>query len=117
MKFKTLAVFLFFGIFVSKGIAQQTDQRIYDIIEEISKSRIEHDVKKLAGFGTRNTFSDTLSETRGIGAARRWIKFQFDSISDSCEGCLDVFYQKDFVTKEDGARVPKPAWVVNVVAI
>ncbi len=117
MKFKTLAAFFCFGIFISKGIAQQTDQRIYDIIEEISAARIEHDVKKLAGFGTRNTFSDTVSQTRGIGAARRWIKSQFDSISESCEGCLDVFYQKDFVTKKDGARVPKPAWVVNVVAI
>ncbi|SFU73773.1 Peptidase family M28 [Pustulibacterium marinum] len=117
MKLKTFAVLFIFGIFISKGIAQQTDQRIYDIIDHISADRIEHDIKKLAGFGTRNTFSDTVSQTRGIGAARRWIKSQFDSISESCEDCLDVFYQKDYVTKEDGARVPKPAWVVNVVAI
>ncbi len=95
----------------------QTDQRLYDIIEAVSEERIENDIRTLANFGTRNTFSDTISETRGIGAARRWIKGEFDKISDNCDDCLDVFYQKDFVTKEGNRRVPKDAWVVNVVAI
>ena len=68
-------------------------------------------------FGTRNTFSDTISQTRGIGAARRWIKSEFDKISSDCENCLNVFYQKDLVTKEGNRRVPHDAYVVNVVAI
>lgn len=97
--------------------SQQTDTRIYDIIEEVSADRIEKDIRKLAGFGTRNTFSDTLSDTRGIGAARRWIKAEFDKISAECNNCLDVFYQKDLVTTEDGDRVPHDTWVVNVVAV
>lgn len=95
----------------------QTDARIYDIIDAVSADRIEKDIRTLAGFGTRNTFSDTISETRGIGAARRWIKAEFEKISEGCNGCLDVFYQKDLVTTEDGDRVPHDAWVVNVVAI
>lgn len=95
----------------------QTDQRLYDIIDAVSEERIENDIRTLANFGTRNTFSDTISETRGIGAARRWIKGEFDKISDNCDDCLHVFYQKDFVTKEGNRRVPKDAWVVNVVAI
>lgn len=95
----------------------QTDQRLYDIIEAVSEERIENDIRTLANFGTRNTFSDTISETRGIGAARRWIKGEFDKVSDNCNDCLHVFYQKDFVTKEGNRRVPKDAWVVNVVAI
>ena len=37
-------------------------------------ARIRADVDRLAGFGTRHSFSDTVSETRGIGAARRWIE-------------------------------------------
>lgn len=61
--------------------AQQTDERIYQIIEDVSADRIESDIKTLAGFGTRNTFSDTVSDTRGIGAARRWIKSEFENIS------------------------------------
>lgn len=95
----------------------QVDLRIYEIIEAVSADRLEADVKKLAGFGTRNTFSDTLSETRGIGAARRWIKSKFENISSDCNNCLEVFYQKDLVTKEGNSRVPKDAWVVNVVAV
>ncbi|RNL86313.1 M28 family peptidase [Sinomicrobium pectinilyticum] len=95
----------------------QTDPRIYDIIDAVSAKRIEKDIRTLAGFGTRNTFSDTISETRGIGAARRWIKAEFDKISEDCNDCLEVFYQKDLVTPKDGSRVPHDAWVVNVVAI
>lgn len=95
----------------------QTNQKMYDIINAVSAERIENDIRTLANFGTRNTFSDTVSDTRGIGAARRWIKNEFEKISANCNNCLDVFYQKDFVTKEGNNRVPKDAWVVNVVAI
>ena len=93
------------------------DLRMYDIIQEVSADRLENDVRTLANFGTRNTFSDTVSTSRGIGAARRWIKAQFDQISADCDGCLEVFYQKDLVTKEGNRRVPHDAWVVNVVAV
>ncbi|RAJ16866.1 M28 family peptidase [Olleya aquimaris] len=95
----------------------QTNQKIYDIIEAVSAERIQNDIQTLVDFGTRNTFSDTLSETRGIGAARRWIKSEFESISKDCNNCLNTFYQKDFVTKEGNRRVPHDAWIVNVVAI
>ncbi|UZO79987.1 M28 family metallopeptidase [Aquimarina sp. ERC-38] len=95
----------------------QTNPKIYAIIDSVSADRIEKDIKKLADFGTRNTFSDTVSETRGIGAARRWIKSEFETISKNCNNCLQVSYQKDFVTKDMGTRIPKDAWVVNVLAI
>lgn len=101
----------------SSIIAAQTDQKIYDIINNISEDRIKTDVKILADFGTRNTFSDTISNTRGIGAARRWIKREFDQISKECKNCLSVFYQKDFVTTKMSNRVPNDAWIVNVIAI
>ncbi len=115
----TLGIASLFTLFIALQnlSAQQTDQRIYQIIEDVSAERIESDIRTLAGFGTRNTFSDTVSETRGIGAARRWIKSEFDNISSQCDNCLDVFYQKDFVTTEDSDRVPHDAWVVNVVAV
>jgi hypothetical protein len=113
--FSILFILLFFSPLV--GNSQNSDPRIYDIIEKVSSERIESDIRRLVGFGTRNTFSDTISETRGIGAARRWIKFEFDQISANCKNCLEVFYQKDLVTPGDGRSVPKEAWVVNVVAI
>ncbi|MFD2916182.1 M28 family peptidase [Psychroserpens luteus] len=113
MKYIFTLALLTFSVF---AIAQ-TNQKIYDIIDDISEERIRQDVKTLTEFGTRNTFSDTVSTTRGIGAARRWIKNEFETISKSCDNCLNVFYQKDFVTKEGNRRVPHDAWVVNVVAI
>lgn len=112
MKKLTLLCLLFTSIFNA-----QTDQKIYDIINNVSEKRIKTDVKILADFGTRNTFSDTISNTRGIGAARRWIKTEFDKISKDCNNCLNTFYQKDFVTTKMSNRVPHDAWIVNVVAI
>jgi Zn-dependent M28 family amino/carboxypeptidase len=97
------------------GVPPQIDPRIYDIVAAASPDRVEADVRALAGFGTRNTFSDTLSDTRGIGAARRWIKTEFDKISAECGGCLEVFYQRNLVSASN--RVPQDTWVVNVVAI
>ena len=111
------SICLFFVCLFSVITTAQTDPKIYDIITSVSAQRIEKDVRALANFGTRNTFSDTVSNTRGIGAARRYIKAAFDGIAKDCKNCLNVFYQKDFVTKKDGNRVPKDAWVVNVVAI
>lgn len=111
---KLIVLPLLFFAYISLG---QTNQKIYDIIDSVSAKRIEKDIQTLVDFGTRNTFSDTISDTRGIGAARRWIKTEFEAISKNCNNCLDVFYQKDFVTKEGNNRVPHDAWVVNVVAI
>ena len=108
---------LVFTILFSFGIQAQTDQKIYDIIDAISEERLRSDVKTLADFGTRHTLSDTLSDTRGIGAARRWIKSQFETISKDCNDCIDVFYQKDLVEKGTNQRIVKDVMVVNVVAI
>lgn len=110
----TLSLFILF--FSISSFAQQ-NSKVYDIIENVSAERIESDIRTLADFGTRNTFSDTLSETRGIGAARRWIKSEFDKISEACNGCLEVFYHRTMVTPDMGRRVPKAAEVVNVVAV
>ncbi len=110
----------FFGLVlvsITTSITAQTDHRLYEIIEAISPSRIEKDVKTLADFGTRHTLSDTVSNTRGIGAARRWIKAEFDRISADCNNCLEVFYQKDLVRKGTNERIVHDVEVVNVVAI
>ncbi|XLS27917.1 M28 family peptidase [Flavobacteriaceae bacterium M23B6Z8] len=110
-------IFLVITLIFSLSFQAQTDPQLYDIIEAVSADRIENDIRTLANFGTRNTFSDTLSDTRGIGAARRWIKSEFDKISKNCGSCLEVFYQKDFVKKGEGPRIVKDAYIVNVVAI
>lgn len=95
----------------------QTDPRMYDIIGSVSEARIQQDITTLAGFGTRHTLSDTVSQTRGIGASRRWIKAEFEKISAACGGCLEVFYQRNLVKAAENQRIPRDVWVVNVVAI
>ena len=105
--------FLLFTISLAFG---QQDARMYDIVKAVSANRIITDVENLANFGTRHTLSDTLSETRGIGAARRWIKKSFEQISADCGNCLEVFEQKNMF-KADGRRLTRDVWINNIVAI
>ena len=105
--------FLLFTISLAFG---QQDARMYDIVKAVSANRIITDVENLANFGTRHTLSDTLSETRGIGAARRWIKKSFAQISADCGNCLEVFEQKNMF-KADGRRLTRDVWINNIVAI
>jgi hypothetical protein len=74
----------FLFLIISISMTAQTDQKIYDIIENISEERLKKDVKTLADFGTRNTFSDTISNTRGIGAARRIMHIVLQQFPRSC---------------------------------
>lgn len=84
------------------------------LAEAVSAARLEADVTRLVGFGTRHTLSDTTSDVRGIGAARRWIEREFQRISAACGDCLEVSTQSEVVT---GPRIPGPTEVVNVIAV
>jgi len=88
---------------------------LYDIATAPSAVRIQSDIQTLVDFGTRHTLSDTKSDTRGIGAARRWIFAEFERISEDCGGCLEVIYVSD--TIEGKRRIPEPVEVVSVLAI
>ena len=92
-----------------------TPEELHDIGTAASAEQLEYYIRQLVGFGTRHTLSDTVSDTRGIGAARRWIKAEFEKISDDCGRCLEVFYVSGIV--EPQRRVPEATNVVNVVAI
>ncbi|NVJ99056.1 MAG: M28 family peptidase [Alphaproteobacteria bacterium] len=93
---------------------QGETQRLHTMVEDVSAGRIETDIRKLVSFGTRHTLSDTTSETRGIGAARRWIEAEFKRISASCAAELDVYTVSETVS---GRRIPEPVEVVNVIAV
>ena len=93
----------------------EQQQALYDIAKNVSAENIEKDITTLVNFGTRHTLSETESDTRGIGAARRWIKSEFDKISAECGGCLEVYYQSEVISGEK--RIPDPVEVVSVIAI
>lgn len=92
------------------------DSRVKAAVAEVSSARIEQDLRRLVAFGTRHTLSDTLSGTRGIGAARRWVKAEFDRISAGCSNCLEVRYQAQVARGGAGTRVPRDVVIVNVLA-
>lgn len=92
-------------------------QTPYEIIEEVNPDRIEADIQKLVSFGTRHTMSETESETRGIGAARRWIKSEFEKISKDCGGCYEVSMQRTLEKGNAKTRITKDTEIVNVLAI
>src|SRR6185295_478429 len=84
------------------------------IAAEVSETNQHSYIEKMVSFGTRSTLSDQTSNTRGIGAARRWVESEFRSIGSACGGCLEIVLPEDTVT---GQRYPQPTKVVDVVAI
>ena len=83
--------------------------------EQISSQRIEADIRQLVSYGTRHTLSETNSDKRGIGAARRWIENEFNKISSACDNCLEVIRVSGVVSGKE--RVPRATEVVNILAI
>lgn len=81
---------------------------------QVSEARLRADVETLVGFGTRHTLSDQVSDTRGIGAARRWAEAEFRRMAADCNGCLTIQLPEEMI---QGDRVPTPTRLVNVLAI
>jgi len=95
------------------------DPRIAGALKQVSASRVKADIEKLVSFGTRLTLSAqdpaAVASGRGIGAAREWIKAQFEQYSKDCGGCLEV--KTDSFTEGPADRIPKPTEITNVYAV
>ena len=86
------------------------------MIRAVSAKNVEHTVRTLVSFGTRSTLSTQDDPKRGIGAARGWIKSEFDKIAATSGGRMTVELQT--FTQEPGKfpRIAKPTVLTNVVA-
>ena len=115
---KKITIFGLFLVFFSVALFAQSEVNLMltEISTATSANRIEKDIKTLVNFGTRHTLSDTISKTKGIGAARRWVKSAFEEVSKNCNNCLEVSYLGDIVVA-DGRRILKDTKAVNVLAI
>ena len=89
--------------------------QISDMLAQVSAQNIEQTVRKLESFYTRHSLSDTLSDERGIGAARRWIKSELEAYARAGGGRMRVEFDP-FVAPE-GRRIPKATPMKNVLAI
>ena len=100
---------------LSANAADTTDHPLLrQIAGEVSAEQLKATITRLVAFGTRHTLSDTRSDTRGIGAARRWVKGRFQVMSAQCGGCLEIATPSQMFT---GARAPTPVEVMDVLAI
>lgn len=106
---------LFVTINTTFGQVALYDPEIKKMVSEISSENMEATVKKLVSFGTRHTLSDTNSSTRGIGAAQRWVKSEFDNYAKLSNGRLtsEIDY---FTIKADGRRIKNDSQLGNVMA-
>jgi len=117
MKFLKTVIILFVLLISTNVFSQSEINKILtDISTAPSAENIKNDIQILVNFGTRHTLSDTVSNSRGIGAARRWIKTAFEEVSKECNNCLEVSFLGDIV-KADGRRIITDTKVVNVLAI
>ncbi|MDP9264479.1 MAG: M28 family metallopeptidase [Acidobacteriota bacterium] len=95
------------------------DPQIAAAVRKVSAAQIEANIRKLAGFHNRNTLSAadpaSIARGRGIGAAREWIRSEFERYSQACGGCLEV--KTDRFLQEPADRIPKPTEIVNVYAV
>jgi hypothetical protein len=91
------------------------DPDLAALMSDISPARIRDTDSMLVSFGTRHTMSDTTTTSRGVGAARRFIKSRLDSYSSECNGCLRVEFDPAMI---EGTRHPQRPHVnvVNVLA-
>lgn len=111
-----LPLALALAAFAAPASAQQPlpADELRAMLAEVSPARIEARIRKLVGFGTRHTQSDIASDTRGIGAARRWITAELNACNKATGGRLQV-EEQSFI-EPAGNRLSQPTELVNVVA-
>jgi hypothetical protein len=99
--------------------AKDTDPQIAAVLKEVSADQIRRNIEKLVSFGSRNTIGPadaaTIQKGFGVGAAREWIKAEFERYSQACDGCLTVM--EDRFTNPVADRIPQPTEIVNVYAV
>jgi len=117
---KPIAIlFLLVSLFLSPILSSQTtvgDPEIKKMIMEIKADKMESIVRKLVSFGTRHSLSDTKSDTRGVGAAQRWIKAEFDTYAKESGGRLTSTIDYYWV-KADAKRITTNSKLGNVMAV
>lgn len=89
--------------------------RIAAAVAEVDAARIEATVRKLCSFGTRHVLSRTDSDREGTGAARRWLKAEYEKIAATTDGRMTVRFQEAKVPCLRNG-MPREVDVVNVIA-
>jgi hypothetical protein len=113
-QFKLLLLLVLAAFTASAQTTIKQDQTIKDMVNEVSVKNVEAIIRKLVSFKTRHTLADTTSKTEGSGAARNWIKSQYELYAKESGGRMTVAF--DTFTQPKGPRVPAPVFLKNVLA-
>ena len=93
------------------------DKEIQAMVKEISSDSMKNYIAKMVSFGTRHSFSDTVSATTGIGAARRWVASKFLQFRKQSGASMSVVLDPcEILPGGRNARVPRRVIMKNVVA-
>src|SRR4051812_45812153 len=97
----------------------EQDPQIAAALQQVSAQHIQANIEKLVSFRTRLTLSAqdpaSISAGRGIGAAREWIRSEFERYAKDCGGCLEV--KTDSFTEPAADRIPTATEITNVYAV
>lgn len=80
------------ALYTPTVILSNPDSILRGLVYGVSKDTLLSYLTKIDSYFNRNTGSDTVSETRGIGAVRRWIYKKYGEYSAQCENRLVVSY-------------------------
>jgi hypothetical protein len=80
------------SIYASSNVINFPDSISLGIWRDISPDSIKANIIQLSTFKNRNSGSDTMSSTEGIGAARTWVYQKFQEYSLQQENRLVPFY-------------------------
>ncbi len=79
-------------------VLNRPDTIFKGINARVNSDSLESYIFTMAGFANRNTSSDTISSTYGIGAARRWVYSKFQQFSNTNQNrLLPAYLQFDSV--------------------
>jgi hypothetical protein len=85
------------------------------MLDEVSSKSLEGYDRALVGFGTRHTLSTQTDPNRGIGAARDWIKSEFEKSAATSGGRMTVALDS-YVQPAGTTRIDVDTTITNVYA-
>jgi hypothetical protein len=99
-----------------RAAAPRRDPEVARMLAEIDAGNIERVIRKLVSFGTRNTLSEQDNPVRGIGAARDYLRDEFQKIAAGTNGRMTVELQSFVQEPGRFPRIEKATRVTNIVA-
>ncbi len=115
---KLLVSLLLVNCLLSFAFAQtiiNRDAEIELMVQEISRDRIEQNIRSLVGFHTRHNLSEQDNPTQGIGAALNWVKAEMEKSVPMSKGRFTVDFEP-YTIGGKGERIDHKVELKNVVA-